>query len=153
MRKRETARLTEALADVIWELGARGLDGVCCAELSLVEFHALRRLQGAGYLSVQALGAFAGLTKSGATRLVDRLADRGFLQRERSADDGRMCCVTLTAGGEEALAEARAAFAARLEEVLRDLDEEGRTQVLAVLPRLAAAVRRRDGGACCGPAC
>jgi len=153
VRKRDSDKLAEAVSDVVWALGARGLDGVCCAELSLVEFHALRRLQRAGFLSVQDLGADAGLTKSGATRLVDRLADRGFLQRERSADDGRVCCVRATGAGEAALAAAREALTARLDTALAGLDEDERHQLLAVLPRLAAAVRRPDTGSCCGPSC
>lgn len=151
MRKHDTDRLAEALADVIWELGARGLDGFCCAELSLVEFHALRRLQGAGHLSVQDLGTDAGLTKSGATRLVDRLEARGFLRRERSDADGRVCCVVATGAGEAALARARAAFARRLGAALAGLDTAERGHLVAVLPRLAAAVRPPAAGGCCVP--
>ncbi len=149
MRKDDTGKLSEALADLIWDLGARGLDGVCCADLSLVEFQVLRRLDRADQLSLQDVGADACLTKSGATRLVDRLQERGFVQRERSDFDGRICCVTATAAGEAAFASARAAFAARLGIALAELDAAARAQLLAALPPLAAAVRRQDGRTCC----
>lgn len=153
MRKDDTNRLTEALADLIWDMGARGLDGVCCTDLSLVEFQVLRRLDRAGHLSLQDVGADACLTKSGATRLVDRLQERGFVERERSADDGRVCCVAATVAGQAALAAAREAFASRLGRALAELDETARTQLLAALPPLAVAVRRQDDGSCCGPTC
>ncbi len=150
-RKRDTGRAAEALADLIWELGARGLDGVCCADLSLVEFHTLRQLQVAGHLSVQAVGEATGLTKSGATRLVDRLQQRGFLTRMRSEADGRVCCVAPTPAGETALDQARRAFSGRLAALLAGLAAGERDQLLAVLPRLAGAARRGTGPACCGP--
>ena len=153
MRKHDTSRLAEALTDLIWELGAQGLDGVCCADLSLIEFHVLRRLARTGHLSLQDVGADACLTKSGATRLVDRLQERGFVQRERSPDDGRVCCVTATVAGEAARAAAQAALAARLGRALADMAEPARAQLLAALPSLAAAVRRQDVDPCCGPTC
>ena len=145
----EATEVAKALAEIIWELGARGLDGVCCAGLSLVEHRALGTLDGASHCTVQTLGDGASLTKSGATRLVDRLEERGMLVRERSADDGRVCCVVVTPAGRLELKEANEAFAARLEGLLSRLPAEQRTQLRQTLPALAQAVRRESDRPCC----
>jgi DNA-binding MarR family transcriptional regulator len=47
------------------------------------------------------------LSRSGMTRLVDRLERDGLLERDRCADDGRGTFAVLTAKGEALLAEAR----------------------------------------------
>src|SRR3954471_25032317 len=48
------------------------------------------------------------LSRSGMTRLVDRLERDGLLVRDDCADDGRGCYAVLTDGGEALLARARA---------------------------------------------
>jgi len=149
MATRTTTAIARALADIIWELGAQGLDGVCCAGLSLVEHRTLGRLVGQQDCAVQSLGEGAGLTKSGATRLVDRLEERGLLSRERSAEDGRICCVVLTPAGRRALEDADDAFAARIGALLAGLPQEQRRQLQTAVPALAAALRRETRGNCC----
>jgi DNA-binding MarR family transcriptional regulator len=47
------------------------------------------------------------LSRSGMTRLVDRLENDGLLLRDHCTDDGRGCYAVLTAKGARALAEAR----------------------------------------------
>ena len=47
------------------------------------------------------------LSRSGMTRLVDRLEDNGLLARDTCTDDGRGCFAVLTDKGAEVLAEAR----------------------------------------------
>ena len=47
------------------------------------------------------------LSRSGMTRLVDRLARDGLIRRENCASDARGCFAVLTAAGEEMLARAR----------------------------------------------
>src|SRR5215468_2998422 len=47
------------------------------------------------------------LSRSGMTRLVDRLEKDGLLRRDTCTDDGRGCYAVLTSKGAELLAEAR----------------------------------------------
>ena len=47
------------------------------------------------------------LSRSGMTRLVDRLAREGLLERDTCTSDGRGCFAVLTPAGEELLARAR----------------------------------------------
>ncbi len=146
---RQATEMAHALAEIIWELGARGLDGVCCAGLSLVEHRALGRLGSMPLCTVQELGDGASLTKSGATRLVDRLEERGLLERQRSAEDGRVCCVALTEAGRLEVESANRIFAARIDGLLAGLPADQRAQLQAALPILAKAVRREPDISCC----
>jgi DNA-binding MarR family transcriptional regulator len=47
------------------------------------------------------------LSRSGMTRLVDRLVDNGLIERDLCTDDGRGCFAVLTDKGAEVLANAR----------------------------------------------
>lgn len=68
--------------------------------LSLSQFAMLYQLErGGGRQSGIDLARGALMTQSRVTRFVDRLQKRGWLDRETSADDGRVTVVVLTAAG------------------------------------------------------
>ena len=71
--------------------------------------------------------------------LLDELEERGFVNRKRDPDDRRRHLVSLTAAGEQALAELRTSFKAVEEEFLAPLDEEERLRLHELLLRLASA--------------
>ena len=75
------------------------------ADLSLTWFQALLALsQADGHaLPMAELAAHVNLSAPGTTRLVDRLADAGLVERERRADDARIYVATLTNLGIEKL--------------------------------------------------
>lgn len=79
-------------------LGAAGL-------LTLSELDVLIQLEEAGQqgLRLSDLADRVLITKSGITRLVDRLIEDGLLERRRCADDRRVHHVSLTASGRRAL--------------------------------------------------
>lgn len=76
-------------------------------ELAPAEFEALLRLSRSTERSLRMsdLAAQAGLTNSGATRLVDRLEARGFVTRETSPDDRRGTTAVITNKGIEKVQE------------------------------------------------
>ncbi|MET0789653.1 MAG: MarR family transcriptional regulator [Cellulomonas sp.] len=69
--------------------------------LSLSETFALGELAGAGALSQQELAARLGLEKSTVSRLAAGLEGRGWISRERDADDRRLYRLQLTAEGRD----------------------------------------------------
>src|SRR4051812_2703143 len=62
-----------------------------------------------------------GLAQPTMTLLVKRLEERGWVQRERDAADGRVVLVSLTAAGTAALEETRAGYRAVLERHLQSM--------------------------------
>jgi DNA-binding MarR family transcriptional regulator len=82
----------------------RSADGI-----SLWEYSVLRALAGAGgsRMRMTELAGAVDYTRSGLTRLVDRLERRGHLRRDPCPDDGRGAIATLTPEGRRAFVRAR----------------------------------------------
>ncbi len=87
------------LQEIAWHFGNHGFEGECCEDLSLVEFMALKAAYENRDFSIQQIGSAINFTKSGATRIIDRLENKGYVKRERSLIDGRVCCVPVTDKG------------------------------------------------------
>jgi DNA-binding MarR family transcriptional regulator len=71
--------------------------------LRLVETAALSVLADRGGLSQSALGERIGLDRTSSSRLVDRLVDRGLIDRSRHPEDARSRVVQITPAGSRAL--------------------------------------------------
>ena len=91
--------LPELIREIAWNFGARGLQGECCGGLLQPEFRALCLAFGRRQCTMQEIAGSIGITKSGVTRLVDRLEKKSYVKRKRSPEDGRVCCVTITPSG------------------------------------------------------
>ena len=91
--------LSELIREITWNFGARGLKGECCGDLSQPEYRALCLASERQQCSMQDIARELGFTKGGATRVVNRLEKKGYIQRQRSPEDGRVCCVKVTAPG------------------------------------------------------
>ena len=75
------------------------------------------------------------------TLVVDGLKARGLVDRTVDTNDRRRATLPLTAAGREALAEADARVAQRLDEVLAPLDAEQRAGIVTALELLQGALR------------
>jgi DNA-binding MarR family transcriptional regulator len=65
------------------------------------------------------------VTPGGLTRIIDRLVDRGWIQRDRPADNRREVHATLTGAGTAALRTARGVYGRVIQETFaRHLDEQ-----------------------------
>lgn len=113
------------------------------ADLQLTEFLVLRRIAGAPdqRLRMSELAARTPLTKSGLTRLVDRLVDDGLLERRSCPSDRRGWFAVLTTAGAAALDRARKVHEDTVLHEFGDrLDESEGLALGAVLDRLLGAV-------------
>jgi DNA-binding MarR family transcriptional regulator len=134
--------LAADLLDLAWFLRPHGQDDPCCGELSAAEFRALATVAGGDCRSQQEIGAALGVTRSGATRVVDRLEERGLARRCCSTVDRRRTCVELTARGRRALAGALGCFDTLIESLLAPLGRAERRQIATSLATLARLARR-----------
>ena len=107
-------------------------DLVAESGLTVVEYTVLDALsrQDGWHMRMAQLARAAALSPSAATRLVNRLEDRGLLTRILCQDDRRGIYTELTAAGRESLAEARPVHDAAL---LRALELAAKTPELAGL--------------------
>jgi len=141
MNKR-IAEIYDSLQEVALYFGSRGINGECCDNLSFIEFMAIKKAQGRTGLAIQDLGRTLNMTKSGATRIVDRLESKGYLARKISPRDGRVCCVKCTLKGTKAVTKAAAKYAIRLEKAFQELEPHKIEQIGAVLKTLIQAVQK-----------
>lgn len=142
IKKRGTGELVDLLQEAAWLFGNKAFDGTCCQGLSYMQYQALAELKRVGTCTVQEVGTAVRFTKSGATRIIDRLERQGLLQRRQSPDDGRVCCVSITGRGKSVTSKITDNYAAYLEDVLEDLDVRSIDMIASALTFLIAAARR-----------
>jgi DNA-binding MarR family transcriptional regulator len=100
--------------------------------LSAAECEALAQIAAAGgRLAMGQIATLAGLSKSGATRLVDRLVVREWLQRQASPDDSRSVVAVFTAAGQHRWGRAGADYARLLDQVFASRVMMGEARMLA----------------------
>lgn len=121
MRTRQLEEIAEALPARASALSQIFLtrSSVC---VSRTEVGVLRRLA-CGPRRISELAADERVTQPAITLLVNRLADRGWVERAADPSDGRAVLVGLTAEGEEALERLRAEYRALLHEEMAGLDD------------------------------
>ncbi|NSW92708.1 MAG: MarR family transcriptional regulator [Firmicutes bacterium] len=112
------------LQEIAWVFGNHDFNGGYCKDLSLVEFMALKRVYENKDFSIREVGTSLNFTKSGATRVIDRLESKGYVIREHSPIDGRVCCVRATNKGINILTEVIKKNTEYLEKVFKNMKPE-----------------------------
>lgn len=97
--------------------------------VSRTEVGVLRVLRG-GPQRITELAARERVTQPAITLLVNRLAERGWVERVADPTDGRAVLVSMTAAGEEVFERLRAEYRALLHEEMASL-EDGEVETLA----------------------
>lgn len=127
--------IADRMADAMAEAGGRP-ESAAAALSALLHF--LDRP------TVDLLRQVLGLTSSGTVRLVDRLAESGYVQRG-PGDDGRSTSVSLTAAGRAAAETVAAARAGLLLGALDDLSPTERETLRQLMSKLLAGLIRGPG--------
>jgi DNA-binding MarR family transcriptional regulator len=107
--------------------------------LSIVHLHVLTILEGERSLSMGKLADALDVSVASATGIVDRMEQRGLVERLHDADDRRIVLVRTTAAGEAVFSELEAHRRANLEQVLSHLTNEELKGFLIGLRAMAAA--------------
>ncbi|WP_462419026.1 MarR family winged helix-turn-helix transcriptional regulator [Kytococcus sp. Marseille-QA3725] len=111
------------------------------------EFDVLSALRRAGApyeLSPGALVAQTLVTSGTMTNRIDRLVDRGHVERLRSETDRRAVIVRLTPSGREAVDAAMSQLLEHERELLGDLDQQDQDEIAAVLRRVLSRLEGSD---------
>ena len=127
--------ITDRMADAMAEAGGRP-ESAAAALLALLHF--LDRP------TVDLLRQVLGLTSSGTVRLVDRMAESGYVQRG-PGDDGRSTSVSLTGAGRAAAESVAAARAGVLAGALDGLSPAERETLRQLMSKLLAGLIRGPG--------
>lgn len=108
--------------------------------LTVLQYHALRAVWASGpALDMSSIGAMTGLTASSLTSIVDRLAERGLVERHHDAKDRRRVVATITADGATLMERMKE----RDLETLADLLKSSSTEDLATTLEVFRALHTR----------
>ena len=143
----EGDRFAELLARVAREVTTRQSSEICCGDLTLEQFQTLTAVSASDQLSIGSLSAQLRVDLSTMSRNVTLLERNGYVLRARSAEDGRIVQVTLTAKGKRALHTLRCGERDVLGDVFDRLPPAQRPRVLEALESLSACLTAADAEA------
>lgn len=129
------------LQDLSWYFGNQGFNGICCEELTLVEYMALKKASDMQNATMHELGESLNVTKSGISKIVNRLENKLYVSREHSSTDGRVCCVLPTEKGKTAIQKVSNRYSEYLYEILGDMREESLKNIKETLELIFNAIQ------------
>jgi DNA-binding MarR family transcriptional regulator len=136
---------------------ARGIsrierEQICCETLTYQQFATLKAVQKARTLSTTALARKLGVDLSTASRNLALIEKQGLVQRVRSAEDGRVVTVKLSAKGTRTLKSLHCDERVVFDKLLAHIPTEKREDVCAALLLLVKALEYDDDAPACCPA-
>jgi DNA-binding MarR family transcriptional regulator len=154
---RDARSLQAAVADLVRVYQFRDRDRICCHDISVTQCYALETLVEHGPLRVSALAERLFLDKSTTSRVVATLVKKGYVDQHAEKTDKRAIELRATARGRQLYARITVDLVEQQKQLLEDLDPDVRSEVIAVIRKLAHAAdsRFRAGvsvGVCCVPA-
>src|SRR6476620_11227414 len=114
-------RIVAGLHDMIAGFRCAGTGRLVKAGVSMTHMHVMWLLQHHGDLSMSRLAEIFDVSFSNATGIVDRMAERGLVERVRVPDDRRVVLVRIGPKGMDALEETEALKQDRLQAILGHL--------------------------------
>jgi DNA-binding MarR family transcriptional regulator len=113
--------------------------------VSMTHMHVLWQLQHHGELPMHRLADLLDVSLSNATGIIDRMEERGLVERVRVPDDRRLVLVRPTAGGNHTLDEVEAVKQERVRSVLNRLSPGQLERVARAFDDIRAAVAAEGG--------
>lgn len=144
-RKQDTSGIHLWL--VLWKasktLGAYADRSIESLDMGRSDFGVLEALVHKGPLPIKALGEKVLLTSGSITTAIDRLEERGWVERQMDGDDRRSRIVRLTASGREVIRPAFARHTKHMEEAVGGLKAAERAVLIDLLRRMGQHAANR----------
>ena len=148
----DTAGLHEVLYDLKRVYQYRDRDRICCYDISVTQSWALEALERRGALTLNDLAGELYLDKSTASRVVDALERKGYVERTRHPDDGRALLIQTTAAGSRLRGRIEHDILEQERRLLSEFEPQVRRSMVELIGRLAGAASAglvSRGGKCC----
>jgi DNA-binding MarR family transcriptional regulator len=143
----ETAqsRIVAGVHDMIAGFRCAGTGRLVKAGVSMTHMHVMWLLQHHGDLPMSRVAELLDVSFSNATGIVDRMEERGLVERVRVPDDRRVVLVRMGARGRQALEETEAVKQDRLQAILGHLDKTQLDRLATALDDIRGAVLEEFG--------
>jgi DNA-binding MarR family transcriptional regulator len=125
-------RIVAGIHDMIAGFRCAGTGRLVKAGVSMTHMHVMWLLQHHGDLSMSRLAELLDVSFSNATGIIDRMEERGLVERVRVPDDRRVVLVRIAPNGVAALEETEAIKQDRLQAILAHLSKAGRSVAVAL---------------------
>jgi MarR family transcriptional regulator, organic hydroperoxide resistance regulator len=138
----DSVQIDEIIAELraaFGELRCVGSERMVKQGVSMTNLHILSTLDHHGTLTMSRLAELLDVSLSNATGLVDRMEERGFVERERDREDRRVVIVRLAAGGRQKLNDIQLVKEDLIQKVLGRLDTDALQCVRSALASLREA--------------
>lgn len=132
-----------SIQELAWYFGNQGFSGECCGNLSLIEYMALKKVHDRNNSTIQEIGDSLNITKSGASKIIDRLENKDYIFRKQSSVDGRVCCVAITEKGLDAITKIHELYSDYLGEMFKDFEPNSVENIRNVLEALITSVQKQ----------
>ncbi|MCK0471179.1 MarR family winged helix-turn-helix transcriptional regulator [Halalkalibacter sp. APA_J-10(15)] len=147
----QSKELTELLYSISDRFHTREQEQLCCYDISASECRTLSYLKrdSERTITMNELAKQLNITRGGATRVIDKLIDKGYVLRKTHPGDGRACCIVLSPQGSELIDRIEVEVALRNENILKKLDPAMCQVVIASLQALNSAMQQvqlEEGG-------
>jgi DNA-binding MarR family transcriptional regulator len=124
----------------IGELRCLGSERLVRLGISMTQLHVMHLLERHGELAMSRLAETLDVSLSAATGLVDRVEERGFVERIRVPSDRRIVLVRMTTAGRQMLEDVEVLRVGIIQQVLDELDEAQLAGVASAMADLRIAV-------------
>jgi DNA-binding MarR family transcriptional regulator len=140
-----------AIGEFLAERRRAAMGWLLQCDISMAQIHVVSTVFQQGPLSVGALAEALGVSAPSVTGIVDRLAERGLVERVRAEDDRRTVRVSLSAQGQAMAQRMHGVKVSELHDVLAELSDAELSDLVRLVARLQEAVdavaARRTGEA------
>jgi len=124
----------------IGELKCLGSERLVRLGVSMAQLHVMHLLERHGELAMSRLAETLDVSLSAATGLIDRVEERGFVERIRVPSDRRIVLVRINAAGRQMLEDVEVLRVGIIQQVLDELDETQLAGVASAMADLRIAV-------------
>ncbi len=138
-RRARAAEIIASFRATFIDMRCIGSERLMRAGISMAHFHVMTLLERHGEMGMSRIAELLDVSLSAATGLIDRIEERGFVERVRVADDRRVVRVRLTESGVSLLRDVELFKDDLLQRVLGKLDDHALEAVATATTHL------RDG--------
>jgi len=131
------------IQELSWYFGNQGFNGQCCEDLSLIEYMAVKKVYENKNITIQEIGNMLNITKSGVSKIVDRIENKGYIVRVKSPVDGRVCCVRITESGKGVINKIEKKYSLYIEEMLKGFEPNTVDDINSSLEILVDSVHKQ----------